>query len=139
MDKWTEKIPRKKLNMIGNTRWWSKDTALSKIFGHFNKPEDSLYVDLITILEYVISNVQLRSEARFKAHGLLEGFCKYKSILTAQIFLRIFDKTTPLFKYLQTKGIDLLKAYSMIEETLNSLEHFSRDFEEIQNASQNLI
>jgi len=57
--------------------------------------------------EEVFANVQLRPEARFKAKYLLEGLCKYETIITAQIFLRIFGKT-PLSLYLQTKGIYFL-------------------------------
>lgn len=126
--------PKKKLNMIGDTRWVSIDTCLSKIFGHFINPDDSCwqYVDLLTTLEEVISNVQMRPEIKFKANGLLERLCKYESILTVQILLSIFEKTTFLSKYLQTKGIDLLKSYAIVKETLDSLE----DFYEIENGSQ---
>lgn len=74
----------------------------------------------------------MRPEIKFKANGLLERLCKYESILTVQILLSIFEKTTFLSKYLQTKGIDLLKSYAIVKETLDSLE----DFYEIENGSQ---
>lgn len=51
MDIWLEKYSNKRLGTIGQTRWWAKDIPLSKIFGHFNEQDSSLYIELITTLE----------------------------------------------------------------------------------------
>lgn len=39
MDIWTTRNSNKRVCTIGTTRWWSKDAALTKIFGSFNNPE----------------------------------------------------------------------------------------------------
>lgn len=59
--------------------------------------------------------------------------------MTAQLFLRIFEKTTPFFEYLQAKGIDLLKVYQFYEETVKSLEEYTRDFKSIQEAADDFV
>lgn len=41
---------------IGETRWWSKHGALSKVFGYFNNPEDGLFVVLLKKLLEIKSN-----------------------------------------------------------------------------------
>jgi len=47
----------KKICTIGETRWWSKDATLSKVFGHFNEPGNGLYVDLIKTLDEIENNL----------------------------------------------------------------------------------
>jgi len=37
----------RKLSPIGETRWWAKDQALTKVFGCFGNPQDALFVDLL--------------------------------------------------------------------------------------------
>ncbi|KAL4096836.1 hypothetical protein QTP88_021719 [Uroleucon formosanum] len=113
MDIWLEKCSNKRLGTIGQTRWWAKDIALSKIFGHFNEQENSLYIELITTLEEIYTYSNIKSDIRYKSKGLLESLCKYETILTAQTFLRIFKYITHLSKYLQTRGLDLLQAHRM--------------------------
>ena len=84
MDIWLEKCSNKQLGTIGQTRWWAKDIALSKIFGHFNEQENSLYIEIITTLEKIYTDSNIKSDIRYKSKGLLESLCKYETILTAQ-------------------------------------------------------
>lgn len=53
MDKWTDIVKKRRLHIIGETRWWSKHTALSTIFGNFNDPKNGVYVELILILHEI--------------------------------------------------------------------------------------
>lgn len=128
MDIWTTKNSKKKICTIGETRWWSKDAALTKVFGHFNEPENGLYVDLITTLDEIENNLGITPDARFKAKNLKEGLLKYETILTAQMYLRIFKKTTPLSKYLQGHGVNIIAAYKMVKQTLNDLQDVPVNF-----------
>lgn len=48
----------------------------------------------------------------------------------------IFDETTPLSKYLQTKGLDLSVAINMVETTKQVLSTKVRKFEDVLNLSQ---
>lgn len=66
------------------------------------------------------------------AQNLVRRLCSYDRILTAQTFLQIFERTTPLSNYLQTSGIDLLKAHSMLQSTLPDLKSYARDFEMVK-------
>lgn len=92
----------KRLIVIGQTRWWAKDVALTKIFGAFGDPENCAYVSLVLTLIAIRENTHMASPVRTKAKGYVENLLKYETILTAQIFLRIFEHTAALSKYLQT-------------------------------------
>ena len=47
----------KRLGIIGETRWWSKDDASRKIFGSFNNSYESLFVEVIASLNAVTTVV----------------------------------------------------------------------------------
>lgn len=139
MDIWLEKCSNKRLGTIGQTRWWAKDIALSKIFGHFNEQDSSLYIELITTLEEIYTDSNIKSDIRYKSKGLLESLCKYETILTAQTFLRIFKHTTHLSKNLQTLGLDLLQAHRMVTNTISSIKDISRDFSITKEAADKFV
>ena len=139
MDVWRSKGTRQRICTIGETRLWSKDSALTKVFGYFNNPDNCLFVELITSLEDICENTSIKPETRLKASGFMEGLCKYETILTAQIYLRIFNKTTPLSKYLQGYGINLVSAHQMVTQTLNDLKKIDRDFPSIKQAADNFL
>lgn len=125
----------RRLTVIGETRWWSKESALSKLFGQFNHPDDSLFVDTIITLEEMMKCLKLNTEARSKANGFIEFLKRYDTLLTAQIFLRIFAVITPVSKYLQDKNNDISKAASMVLNAQKSLNVFSRDFLKVVEAT----
>lgn len=140
MDIWLEKCSNKRLGTIGQTRWWAKDIALSKIFGRFNEQENSLYIELITTLDEILyTDSNIKSDIRYKSKGLLESLCKYETILTAQTFLRIFKYTTHLSKYLQTRDLDLLQAHRMVTNTISSIKDISRDFSATKEAADKFV
>lgn len=122
MDVWLSKNTKQSINTIGETRWGSKDAILTKVFGYFNNPNNCLFVELITSLEDICENTNVKPEARLKANGFIEGLCKYETVLTTQIYLRIFNKTSPLSKYLQGYGVKLVAAFQMVIQTLNDLK-----------------
>ncbi|KAL4153880.1 hypothetical protein QTP88_001713 [Uroleucon formosanum] len=139
MDIWTNKNTKQRICSIGETRWWSKDSALTKVFGYFNCFDNSLFVELVTSFEEICENSKIKPEARLKAIGFIEGLCKYETILTAQIYLRIFNITTPLSKYLQGHGVNFVAAFQMVNQTLNSLKNINRDFTSITQAADNFV
>lgn len=132
MDVWTSKNTKQRICSIGETRWWSKDLALTKVFGYFNNFDNSLFVELVTSLDEICKNSNIKPEARLKAIGFIEGLSKYETILTAQIYLRIFNITTPLSKYLQGRGVNFICAFQMVTQTLDSLKLMNRDFTTIK-------
>lgn len=125
----------KRLFIIGETRWWAKDVALKRIFGSFGKPDQCVYIDVLRTLDRCQGQESLKTTARVKAKGYLEGLRRYETVLTAQLFLRIFEVTTPLSKYLQTHGVDILSAHRMVLTTEDALKNISRDFESVKKAA----
>ena len=139
MDKWVQLEKRKRLHKIGETRWWSKHTALSTIFGSFGNHQSSTFVELLLTFEEIEKDEDFTADVRCQARSFIENLCKYETILCAQLFLRIFEKTTPFSKYLQTKGIDMLKVFEIYAETVKDLKTLHQNFQSIQTASQEFV
>ncbi|VVC43792.1 Hypothetical protein CINCED_3A010399 [Cinara cedri] len=99
-----------------NMHPWIFGFSAQLMLSHFKNPEPGLFVELITTL------------IEIKAIGLIEGLCKYETVLTAQIYLWIFQKTTPLSKYLQGHGATLE------EPKLNA-----RDFSSVKESVDNCV
>ncbi|QQP57364.1 Uncharacterized protein FKW44_002322 [Caligus rogercresseyi] len=67
--------------------------------------------------------------------GYIECLLKFETVLTAQIFLKIFEQCSPLSKYLQTSGMDLLTAYRLGMGTEDGLKKCVRDFGGVMEAA----
>ena len=95
-----------------------------------------MYVDLILyeLSQSADFNVPTRAEAR----TLLEKFLRYETVLTAVVFSRIFEITSPISEYLQTNGFDLLQAWRLVESTVR-LEKISRDFSTVITCASNFV
>nr|XP_047140987.1 uncharacterized protein LOC101238791 [Hydra vulgaris] len=132
-------IHNRRISTIGETRWWSKDAALTKIFGTFANLHSSFYVELVVALSHIEDNLSFKSEVPVKAKGFKEGLLKYDTILTAQIFLRVFQLTTPLSKYLQTVNMDILVAYNMVPKTIDTLKKYLEEFDIVLKATNNFV
>ncbi|VVC40398.1 Hypothetical protein CINCED_3A021824 [Cinara cedri] len=122
-------------NMQGEYRGFSAQL----MFGHFKNPVPGLFVELITTLIEIKNNPSTTADARFKAIGLIEGLCKYETVLIAQIYLQIFQKTTSLSKYLLGHGINMMTSYQMVQVTLEELKLNARDFSSIKEAADNFV
>ena len=81
----------------------------------------------------------IKYPALIKAKGFIEILLKYETILTAQIFLRIFEYTTPLSKYLQTSGMDILSANRMVVNTHDILQNLKGDFNGVKDAADTFV
>lgn len=124
---------------IGETRWWAKHDALKKMFGSFGKPQDCLYVDVLCTLSAIQEQKTVKGNVRTKARGYKDGLLRHETILTAQLFMRIFEQTTPLSKYLQTGGMDILSAHRMVISTHEALKQMARDFKAVKDAADNFV
>ncbi|XP_069368917.1 zinc finger MYM-type protein 1-like [Paralichthys olivaceus] len=129
----------KRIAPIGETRWWAKHDALEKVFGSFGKPQDCLYIDVLCTLSAIQDQTTVKSNVRSKARGYKDGLLRHETILTAQLFLRIFEKTTPLSKYLQTGGMDILSAHRMVMSTQEALKEMGRDFQTVKDATESIV
>ena len=52
------------------------------------------------------------------------------------VFLKVYKVTTPLSLYLQTKGLDMLQAWRMVEAVTMEITAISRDFESIHQKAK---
>jgi len=149
----------KKLTSIGKTRWWSKDTALTKIFGLYNYSNTKsdyindietneseyvdvdfcVYVELIMALEEMAYSPEFNSSTRFNAKTILEKLITYETVLTGKMYSRIFKFTTPLSKYLQTNGMDVVQAHRMVLQTIEELKKIARDSQSIFEVTDKFI
>lgn len=127
---------RKKLirfEHLGKTRWYSKDKALKKIFGTFKEPSTDIFCCLLKFLHQIKTSKSYDSKTSFEASSLLENWLKMENILTAFVFLKIFEILGPFSKYLQTEGLDLMAASIMAESVISKIEKLRDSFKNIKN------
>lgn len=139
MNKWEENSKYKFISNIGDTRWWSKDRCLTKVFGLYSFPKEALFVDIIQTLNDIYLSDKFNQEIRFKAQMYRDSLLKYETVLTANIYLSIFSSITPVSLYLQSKGMNVIQAYNMIKCTLNTLNSQSRKFDTILEVTNKFI
>ena len=90
MDIWREEAPdSRRLGNIGETRQWSKHDVLGKVFGKYGDTSKALFVSLIITLSRM--QEMLDGDPRYKVTILKEGLLKFKTVLSAQLFLHIFE------------------------------------------------
>lgn len=139
MDVWKDLCGNNKRLVKAGTRWWSKESSITTIFGHFSMPESALYVVLISVMSKIANSDKFNREPRFKAITLKDSFLKYSFVMTSQLYLRIFERISPLSKYLQTSEMDLVQAYRMVSSTTTYLQEISRDFQKVKEATDSFI
>lgn len=52
----------------------------------------------------ISTSEKFNNDVRHRAKTLLDSLTTFEFILTAQLFLKVFEHTTPLSEYLQTNG-----------------------------------
>ena len=74
-----------------------------------------------------------------EASSLIEKLCSFKLILTAHIFMKIFQIIGPTSRYLQTKNMDLLTAWDMAEVTKSEITKLKFAFKPTHNAIMSIF
>uniref|UniRef100_H2ZTC6 DUF4371 domain-containing protein n=1 Tax=Latimeria chalumnae TaxID=7897 RepID=H2ZTC6_LATCH len=118
----------KYLQKIGETWWWSKYKALKHIFGTFKDSIEALYATLVCTLIFLSTSKKFDSKTSSEASSLLENFVKFQIVLTAFIFLKMFET------YLQMKGLDYISAWSMVKQA--KAQKFVDDFSFLQELDE---
>ena len=141
MDVWEQTLekagrPSRRLGTIGETRWLSKSQALTKIFGTYSAPDRGLCAEMLLALDAIANDTSFQESTRSDAKVIMDHFQKFETILTAFMFLRLYSITTLLSLYLQTKGLDMLQAWRMVETTSKKVNNISRDFESIHTKAK---
>jgi hypothetical protein len=101
------------------TRWSSHASALQTIFNTFDAIIDTLHSLESDDASHRVCNV--------KANGLMEYLLSEHFVLTGMLFIKIFDMTSPLSKFLQKKNIDLLAAVTYVQNILTRIKNLRTD------------
>ena len=146
MDAWKNKVATmhghdklRRFSKIGETRWWSKDKALSSIFElpvKITTIEQSRFITFLTFLQSIIDRrAKFDPKTKFLARSLIDNWMKFDVIFTAVLILDLFSITTPVSKYLQSISLDYLRAWKMVDTMLDQLkskrneQHFLKLYE----------
>ena len=73
------------IGTIGQSRCWSKDLPLKKIFRSFNNTTGALFTEVITALNAIIDNEEINATVQIRVLGYIEGLLKFETALTAQV------------------------------------------------------
>ena len=109
------------------------------MFGCFGNPQGALFLEVPMTLHTAVDDRTQQPTVRAKAQGFIKGLLRYDTVLTAQTFLHIFEQTSPLSKYLQTRGVDIITARRLVEGTEESLRECARDFEGVKCAADEFV
>lgn len=63
----------------------------------------------------------------------------YELLLTALIYIQIFKIVGPLFRYLQTSEIDLIKSQELVNKALHNLKQIQRGMEDVKSEADKFI
>lgn len=80
----------------------------------------------------IVQNPNLNLNVRSKASNFTSSFIKYETILIAHIYMKIFQITRTLSRYLQSNKLDLLKCQQMVTSALENLKGIQRGIENIK-------
>lgn len=96
MQKWDKMSQDKHHRRLCPTRWWAKDRALRKVFGCFGNLQGASFFEVLMTLHTIVDERTQQPTVRAKAKRFIEGFSRYETVLTAQMFFCIFEQTSPL-------------------------------------------
>lgn len=108
-----------RLPKIGITRWWSKDQAITSIIDnillveHF-KVENSKFIIFFDFI-LAICKRNYNTKTKYTARCLINNWSKFEMICFATLLIDIYTITSPVSKYLQSKSINYLQAWKMID------------------------
>ncbi|KAL4113868.1 hypothetical protein QTP88_017426 [Uroleucon formosanum] len=121
------------MKKIGTTRWNSKHHALQEIFHTTSTPNNDRYryINLIKALHLLGYHEAVDSNTASDTRNLLEKWTNFEIILTSFIFLHIFEASTPVSAYLQTKNLDYIAAWNHISSLQEKMEKLATNFAEI--------
>ena len=106
------------------------------IFGTYENPRVNSFLDLLICLFKIATSQTFELAFREEAQALINAFLQFQTILSAFIFLTIFEETLPLSEYLQAKGLDMVKAWNMVQIASTNLKRMSPEFGEIHTAAK---
>lgn len=115
----------KKLQKISesNTRWWSRKKTLDWVFDG----DGALFPVVLSALNHITTDSSFDAKCLSEARSLIGNLCEFKTIITAHLFLHIFKVIGPTSDYLQSNNIDILSAWTMVENAKKQINKISFD------------
>ena len=86
---------------------------------------------LLVVLHYIATSEEFEPKVAYEANNLRNHWMNFKVLLVAIVYSRIFQVCTPVSKYLQTNGMDILAALKMVNKTTTMIESIRNEFEDI--------
>ena len=105
----------------------------------YNDPSHAMYIKVLQTMEEKSTSDNFNDEIRYRVISFLKKLDNFDTILTGQMYLLIFQSTTPSSLYLQMQGMDLLQAYRMVTKTIDSLQQQGQYFTCIMDATNKFI
>lgn len=126
MDVWIDvakSIPnynsKRRLKLIGTTRWSSKQDAVNSII----ETETNLYVVIKAILR-ILSLKNLEGGALIIAGHILNAWLNYENVIVTYVLHKIFHLLVPTTKNLQQNGLHVVQALQSVKEADKKLKYF---------------
>ena len=104
-----------------------KQAALETILGSYDDSEKGTFHVLLQVLHGIKTAPNFNSKATYEASALLAKWCQFDTILTAFLLLRVYSILREASDYLQTKGLDYLSAWHMVQSAKDKLQLISFD------------
>lgn len=118
----------KKLQLIGKTRWWSKEKAIRNLLG---RPLDLCVV--IQALHEIENSPSFDAKSSSAARSFKKSWLEYENILTALNLRNVLTMITPATNYLQTKGLNVSAAVGMMSNVYNELRDYRDKYGELKD------
>ena len=104
----------------GDTRWLSRDSAISVI--------DSCYEAIGTVLYELSNNRNEKAETQTSARGLGIQMQQVEFVFLLKLYRKIFEHCTPIMTVMQKPTLDAIQLSSMLED----FQRFLRSFNFVQ-------
>lgn len=112
----------KKLKTFSDTRWTSHDRVISVIHDKFDALKEALKILSDSTDRVTSSNARI----------IFTTISSFNFVLIMKLMKQLFAITTPLSCYLQSKSIDFIQAYQLVDMAKKELEKLGlRKFQEL--------
>lgn len=98
-----------------------------------------MLTNLIIALTKIEQKPNLNPDIRSKDSNFISSFLIYETILIAHLYMKIFQITGSLSRYLQSSKLDLLKCQQMVTSALESIKNIQRSMEDVKRVSDKYI
>ena len=118
---------RKRLKIIGETRWSGKSNAATAIFGRFDDPTTNTFVNLLTCLWMIHDSDKFDAKTKHEANVLLQFSKVWNHIDSIYLLVYIWNYS-PVIQLSTDKWLDIFTAWSLVDSATTKLKEQTRTF-----------